>query len=190
MGGLVLSDQAAKKSVWDWRDTYQPIVRGWEHCEKALHRVYNREIYPVDPWGLCTTDNGGIHIPKGVIRYPNLRRETVTSELSDTAQDKWYYGEGRNKTFIAGFKVDENLVQAISRRVMTDVILAFARTEFGHKYTLAHTVHDEVVYVVEDRDADDVLGLLLELMSTPPTWWPELITTAEGDIAQNYGDAK
>jgi hypothetical protein len=73
---------------------------------------------------------------------------------------------------------------------MADALLAFGRTELGRLYPLAHMVHDEGVYVVRDEHAEEALATLLDIMRTPPTWWPELVTWAEGDIAQNYGDAK
>ena len=51
-------------------------------------------------------------------------------------------------------------------------------------------VHDELVYVVPEAEADDVLNELQAVMRTPPTWWPELITWSEGDVANTYGAAK
>jgi hypothetical protein len=51
-------------------------------------------------------------------------------------------------------------------------------------------VHDELVYVVPEEDAQHVLDTVQRIMRTPPVWWPELITWSEGDIAQSYGEAK
>ena len=51
-------------------------------------------------------------------------------------------------------------------------------------------VHDELVYVVPEREAEPMLAELQSIMRTPPTWWPELVTWSEGDIADTYGDAK
>jgi len=51
-------------------------------------------------------------------------------------------------------------------------------------------VHDELVYVVPEDEAELMLDIVQEVMRTPPTWWPELVTWSEGDIADTYGDAK
>jgi hypothetical protein len=51
-------------------------------------------------------------------------------------------------------------------------------------------VHDEIVCVTHQDDAQEVLGLLHHLMRTPPAWFPDLVTWSEGDIAQRYGNAK
>jgi len=51
-------------------------------------------------------------------------------------------------------------------------------------------VHDELVYVVPESLAQETLDMVQNIMRTPPTWWPELLTWSEGDIADTYGDAK
>ena len=51
-------------------------------------------------------------------------------------------------------------------------------------------VHEELVYVVDEAAAPGVLDDVQSIMRTPPDWWPELVTWSEGDIADNYGDAK
>ena len=51
-------------------------------------------------------------------------------------------------------------------------------------------VHDELVYVVHEDQAQHVLEVVQRIMRTPPVWWPQLITWSEGDIADTYGDAK
>jgi len=51
-------------------------------------------------------------------------------------------------------------------------------------------VHDELVYVVPEDEAQDTLDSVQRIMRTPPTWWPELLTWSEGDIADTYGAAK
>jgi len=63
-------------------------------------------------------------------------------------------------------------------------------TAFGKQYPLAHSVHDELVYVVKDQDADEILDTVQTRMRQSPDWWPELPTWSEGDIGQTYGDAK
>jgi hypothetical protein len=140
----------------------------------------------VDPWGLCVTDKNCIRTPKGVLRYPDLRQEYDPK----TQRQGWVYGQGRNKSKIYGAYLTENLVQHLARFVLTDTILAFARTPLGRKYPLVHCVHDELVYLVDEADAPAVLAQLKQHMIDEPKWWPELITWAEGDIAPRYGLAK
>ena len=92
---------------------------------------------------------------------------------------------GENGPFIV-----HNCVQHLARHVVADYALEFAKTEFGRKYPLALTVHDELVYVVDEADAEPALAKLQGIMRTPVSWWPQLVTWSEGDIADTYGDAK
>ena len=83
-----------------------------------------------------------------------------------------------------------NCVQHLARNVIADCALAVARTDIGKRYPLANMVHDELVYVVKEEDAEEMLAVVQEIMRTPPSWWPELVTWSEGDIADTYGTAK
>jgi hypothetical protein len=136
----------------------------------------------VDPWGMVTPVPEGLRTPKGLIRYPNLR-----TEQGDDGRMEFIYGEGRNKARIYAGKIDENIVQHLARNVIADNAIEVQKTT-GYNPVL--TVHDELVYVAPDNEAEDLLEEVQKIMRTPPTWWPELATWSEGDIAENYGDAK
>ena len=44
--------------------------------------------------------------------------------------------------------------------------------------------------MVDEADAEPALAKLQGIMRTPVSWWPQLVTWSEGDIADTYGDAK
>lgn len=182
MGGVTISDRESEDITRRWREAYPEIVEGWARCEDALGVIYDGESYirAVDDGGLAIATAHGIKTPRGAIRYPLLRREGR----------QWVYGEGRNKSKTYGACVCENIVQHLSRYVLSDAILRIASTELGKTYPLAHQVHDEVIYIVRDNHAEEMLDLIQHILRTPPTWFPELVTWSEGDIGQTYGDAK
>jgi hypothetical protein len=183
MGGVIIDEDESRSLVSTYRNKHHQIAQGWKNCNAALDMVAQGARFQIDHWGMCRTSKEGIVTPKGVIRYPNLRQEVNEDDI------QWVYGDGRKKARIYGPKVVENIVQHLARNVLTDIALNVDR-EIGKHYPLAHTVHDELVYVVKDSDAQDVLDIVQGHMRTPPTWWPELITWSEGDIAQTYGAAK
>jgi len=185
MGGVEVSQDEAEKIVNTWREAHQEVVQGWWKCTAALHAMYSGREMAIDPWGLCKTGKDCIVLPRGILRYTDLRQEN-----DDNGKPNWVYGKGRYKSKIYSSKLDENLVQALSRYVLSDIMLAYAQTELGQAYPIVHCVHDELVVVAKDDDAQAVLDLLLTLMKTPPTWWPELVTSAEGSYAPRYGEAK
>lgn len=185
MGGVDLDDEESKRIVEAYRKAHIEIKKGWRTCHAALDFIHGGMKTNIDPWGMCHTSQEGIVTPKGLIRYPKLHQE-VTADGAD-----WWYGttKGRGRARIYAGKIDENIVQHLARHVINDVALAM-HAEFGKHYPLAHTVHDELIYVVKKQDAKPLLDHLQGLMRTPPAWWPELITWSEGDIAETYGDAK
>ena len=187
MGGVDLSLEEAQDVVYKWRDAYTKIQLGWRTCHTALAQIHNKEYgTQIDPWGLCRTAEGGIKTPMGMIRYPHLRKEYNEED----GREEWVYGEGRRKARIYAGKVTENIVQHLAREVICDNLLAVAKTPLGKKYPLVHTVHDELIYIVKDEDAQEMLDTVQEIMRSGVSWWKELITWSEGDIAQTYGAAK
>jgi DNA polymerase len=183
MGGVDLTLKESEQITYRWRDEYEEIVSGWKACEAALPYVLaGDKVYEVDPWGLITTEKGALVLPSGRrIRYPALSVEKVGKHK------EWEYGQGRHRTKIYSGKIDENCVQALAR----DIIAQNAYDVFKElKLRPSLMVHDELVYVVPEEDAQHVLDTVQRIMRTPPVWWPELITWSEGDIAQSYGEAK
>jgi DNA polymerase len=51
--------------------------------------------------------------------------------------------------------------------------------------TIFH-VHDEFIIEVDEEKAEDTLKEVLEIMSTPPTWIPDIPLEAEGKIVNKY----
>jgi len=182
MGGLELTDEESLSIVTDWREQYSDIVDGWKAFQKSLPDLLQGNEKAIDPWGMCVTEHKAVRLPSGRrIYYPDLRKEV------DNGKHEWWYGAGRHKARIYAGKGVENLVQALARDVIAGNALEFRkRTQMSP----ALMVHDELVYVVPEAYADTLLKELQSIMRTPPTWWPELVTWSEGDIADCYGEAK
>lgn len=183
MGGLDLSDTEAEVVTTDWRNNYPEIVRGWRVCHEALQWIHDGVERPIDPWGLCWTSKHGIRLPSGrFIRYPALHLEKTSD-----GNYEWWYGQGRHRSRIYAGKVTENLIQSLARDIIADNMFSFY-TETGLYPALM--VHDELVYVVPENQAEKLLDKLQQIMRTPPQWWPDIVLESEGDIADTYGDAK
>jgi DNA polymerase I-like protein with 3'-5' exonuclease and polymerase domains len=181
MGGVILNDVESKGTVDKYRGAHPEIVAGWKSCQTGLMQIFQGSEMDIDPWGLCKTVEGGIKTPMGMIRYPGLHQETANGKK------EWWYGTGRHRARIYGPKMVENIVQHLAREVVADNMLSVQKLT-GHSPCL--TVHDELVYIVKESEAQALLDTVQQVMRTPPVWWPELITWSEGDIAQTYGEAK
>jgi DNA polymerase len=140
------------------------------------------------------TDFGPIHttqdrlwMPNGLsLHYPNIRLiEDVDADGEPTGDMSWVYDSRKGKVYIYGAKMVENIVQALSR-----VVLAHSMLNIQKLYRIRLTVHDETICVVDNAIARQCLAECLEIMSTPPEWCADLPLAAEGDIADNYAEAK
>ena len=177
MGRIVLTEDEASVAVRAWRNKHPEIVRGWKTCHAALPAIYQGATMDIDSWGLCRATPEGIVTPVGMIRYPALHQEG----------NEWWYGKGRNRARIYAGKITENIVQHLARNVMADNMLELKKRTGMWP---AHSVHDELIYLVDEALAEPFLGMVQMVMRTPPVWWPELVTWSEGDIADSYGAAK
>jgi DNA polymerase len=88
-------------------------------------------------------------------------------------------------TKLYGGKVVENITQAVAR-----IVVAEQMAKIGRRYPVALQVHDEVVCVVPEDQADACKQYMTRVMSTPPKWAPDLPVACEADIGPNYGSAK
>jgi DNA polymerase len=184
MGGVNIDLDESKDIVDAWRTAYPEITTGWRTCHDALRTILRGATGgAVDPWGMVYPIPEGLQTPKGIIRYPNLRTEAN----EETGRTEFVYGHGRNKARIYAGKIVENIVQHLARCVIADNALEVQRVS---RLIPALMVHDELVYVVPEAEAETTLALVQGIMRTPPAWWPELLTWSEGDIANTYGDAK
>ena len=184
MGGVDIDLDESKDIVDKWRMAYVEIVQGWRTCHNALPTIMRgAEGAPVDPWGMVTPCPEGLRTPKGLIRYPDLRTELN----EETGRPEFMYGQGRNTARIYAGKIDENIVQHLARCVIADNALTVQNIT---GLVPALMVHDELVYIVPEGEAESTLDTVQSVMRTPPEWWPELTTWSEGDIADTYGDAK
>lgn len=197
MGGLRLPlnrreydgpELTAEEVVQIWRESYSPIVQGWKQCARGVLDIARGVEAAVDPWGLVHTCREGFVLPSGrIIRYPDLREEDDGEWPDGRPRRSWFYAHGRHKARITGPKADENIVQALARDSIFDCSVEFYRRT---QLRPALRVHDELVYVVEERHGQELLDELQAIMRTPPKWWPGLVVWSEGDMAANYGTAK
>ena len=183
MAQIVVSFDDATKHILGYREKHPEVVQGWKTCHRALDYIYSGNEAQIDSWGLCHTSKEGIVTPKGVIRYPDLRKEVN----EDSGKVEWVYGTGRKKARIYAGKVDENIVQHLARHVLSDNMIEVRRQT---EYWPVHTVHDELIYIVPEDQAQIMLDAVQALMRTPPVWWPELVVYSEGSFGDNYGEAK
>jgi DNA polymerase len=77
----------------------------------------------------------------------------------------------------------ENVVQALARIIVGEQMLVL-----NERYRPVLTVHDAAVMVVPKDEKDEALAYITKVMSTPPSWCPDLPVACEAKFGDSYGD--
>jgi DNA polymerase I-like protein with 3'-5' exonuclease and polymerase domains len=188
-----VEDHEAQQIVTLYRNKYHRIQAFWNRCNHALNGLAAGESG--DMCDLVKYDAEGIVLPNGLrIRYPALRRSTNGFEYINDPRvyrkfikERVMDGDAPDLTWtkIYGGKVVENITQAVARIVVSEQM-----AKIGRRYPVALQVHDEIVCVVPEEQADACKDYMVSVMSTPPKWAPDLPVACEADVGPNYGEAK
>ena len=77
----------------------------------------------------------------------------------------------------------ENLTQATAREVFAEKLLNIEAEGFK----ILFSVHDEVVCIAKEKEVEQTLARVVQIMSETPDWMPGLPLSAEGSIDCKYG---
>lgn len=114
-----------------------------------------------------------IWLPNGMpIAYPGLRWET-----DDQGQREMLYDSAYGPSRMFGGKATENISQALSRIVITDIMRRVWKERRRHP-TLQ--VHDSLIYVVPEAEAEEFDAYLDAQFAIRPWWAPTLPLASEG----------
>ena len=166
MAGLDISLQEAQETVQAYRDSNPKIVAYWKKFDHELRKATDpndRELVAELP-------------SKRTLIYRNVRRQAggiigLVPRLGKMMDTNLY-----------GAKIVENLCQAFARDVFMDRCMAL--DDAGYEILLR--VHDEVVLLVPEKDAETHRERVEQIMSTPPSWCSDLPLGAEAIVSKQY----
>lgn len=188
-GGVLLSDQDAFDIVRIYRQRYERIVENWKHADRIIIPSLATpagERPQVREWGPLVIKSNAIELPNGnSLRYRDLRHEF--SEVK--GKMGWIYNRGPMIYGLYGPKLVENVIQALAFVHIMEVALRVKKQSQG-LLVPAHQVHDELIYIVDEKVAEQVKDYVIAEMSKPPTWMLDAPLAAEGNIGVTYGDTK
>jgi hypothetical protein len=176
---LLIHCISAKKIIDIYRDKAHPVTTFWELCNESIRRsLYEGKSFK---YKCLTFDKECIILPNGMsLRYPNLE-----GTADEKGRLQWHYGVDKNVKKLYGGSLTENIVQAVARCVMTDGML-----RIQDRYRCVLTVHDEVVVVVPEEEAEEAEAWVREQMIADPHYLIGIPLDAESSSAVRYGEAK
>ena len=161
-----------------YRDTYPQIPALWRLCDEHVMTIANGGQRKLGP---CMVTEGGILLPNNMtISYPNMRY------VESKKYTGWSYDfAGMGRTMWGG-KMVENVVQALSRIIIAESMIKI--DELGYRTLLQ--AHDELVYCIPVNEVDEADKIIMEVMTTPPSFAPDLPIDAESAWGDSYGECK
>lgn len=217
--GIRLSLAECQKIVKAYRATYPHIKASWRIYEGWLRAMLWGEVPVMEPQitAPITLKSDGFVLPSGLhVSYPQLQRydwqyrkrvNTHDDNYADglpnedgymqaAREDTGYAYQNMRKPIgvasVYGSKTCGNICQSLARDVNIHYVKQLRQqlASVDPTASVVMSVHDESVIECAAEHADAVLALGLQIMNTPPDWWPNLPVAAEGSIGQNYAEAK
>lgn len=189
-----LTDGEAYDTIQTYRSSRPYVKASWNDLNYvALPTMTDPKANM--PRGPVTFKHERIELPNGMsIRMPNL----------EAIEDGFRWGMNGVQHHPYGGIMQENIMQSLTGIILSDNMLAidkqlggndFARTlnnrrdieqAVSSRGAVVHQVHDEILAVCRERDAEDVSTLMDEIMTNTPDWATGLPLEVEGGYAYEY----
>lgn len=190
MDPIDMSFDEASSIVETYRETNYAVVDYWRKCDALIPEMiqHNDNI----SFGPLDVIQSNLVMPNGMaLQYPNLRAVPDAQGMSfQYSPELKPNGELKTRKYLWGGTMTENIVQALARIVITEQMIKIEKyldETFGlDTARTVHMVHDELIVIGPDEHAKTIYNKMVEIMSTPPTWAPDLPLECEGGFAPNY----
>ena len=179
--GVTMELDECKRIIAVYRETYPYIPKLWRDTGDALESLVVDNLTSIGE-GMKLAVAGGIVLPNLLrLRYPNLRLI-----LNDKNKQEMVYDTKKGRavipTRIYGGKCVENICQALARIIIANQMLMIAR-----RYKVAMTVHDSVVVVAPQEEANEARAFVEQCMRIRPKWAAALPLNCESKMGASYG---
>lgn len=167
--------EAAMDIVGKYRTTYNNIALLWNRLQDMLQMTLHHENWGMNYGPFFTVERNGFRLPNGM----SLSYEALSPE----ATGGFSYMSRGSREYTYGGRITENLIQALSRIVITDSMLRLQKKIDGR---VALTVHDEVIIIAANTNPDATMNTIIDDLCIAPEWAPDLPLAAEGGYDTVY----
>jgi len=208
--GVTLTELQSQKAVNAYRTDYQRVKTFWYECQSAaiqaikqpgdMQSAFEGRLEMDKDWDLriqhdisklsfmYAKDVLWMKLPSGRFicwRDPKVEdqltpwgdmREGITVVNQNTFTRKW----GRNT--LIGSSIFQSAVQATARDMLAEACLLLEKNSFE----VLNLIHDEVLMLVDEHQAQTALDRVVKLMTTPPKWALDFPLAAEGWVGKRY----
>lgn len=166
-----MSEKEAKDAVDLYRSKMKSVKKLWSDYTTDIITSYDTENrFTVDLPSGRTLDYGRL---KPVKQNDKIQYVAMMPKNGKRVPVKLWGG-----------LVAENASQALARDIFSHMLCKI--NDIGNGVELIMHVHDEVVAEVDADKAEWALNEIIQIMSTPPDWIPDIPVSAEGQILTKY----
>lgn len=182
------SDEFAQKCVYGYREKYPMIANSWQIASAMIAQM-------LDPrcdieWGPLRVLHNCIALPNGLwLSYPGLRQRAEDGPNGPETWFEYWNGKFWKKTY-GGLQI-ENISQCLAGLIIKEQMNKVDRwLQENGLGQIVLQVHDEIIVVAKENHPtitpDDIQAKMIEIMSTPPSWFSDIPLNAEGGYAKEY----
>jgi len=189
---VAIDHEFAQKVVAAYRRRYKQIANLWYTAGLMLPAMRDGARVKFGP---AWTEHCKLRLPNGLhLQYPQLEPVPEAEKLHPDWGSEWRYYKPRYRAFspIFGAKLVENLIQALARIQVTDTMIRMRVV--NPDWHCALQVHDELVYLAPDDEAEACDAHLAAYMNMQPEWARDyhipIPLANEGGIGEIYSEAK
>ncbi len=164
---LYLDEQECRRIVNLWRQKNYRIADLWKVADKIIAAMCNKNTEPF-VWKCLTVEHQRLKLPNGLyLVYPNLRYDDDHDDPFDCG---YVYWNGKFEKNLYGGLLIENIIQAISRIILTDAMVKVSQDFKALDARIALTVHDEIISVVPTIHIEEAHAIKIKHLTQPPAW--------------------
>jgi DNA polymerase bacteriophage-type len=190
--GVKLSASDAENAVTNYRRSYAKVKALWGQCESAAIQAVDNPGTTYDAGKhlklKCQNDVLWMRLPSGrLICWQRPQLELLVTpwgaeKMGVTVHSQNTYTRSWTRNQLIGSSIFQSGVQGTARDFLADAMLRLDNAG----YCVINSIHDEVLLLIDESEAESALDRVISIMTTPPKWAPGFPLAAEGWVDKRY----
>jgi DNA polymerase len=190
--GVKLTETQAKSAVDSYRASYAKVKNLWALCEVAAINAVQNPGTTVDAGSkikLKVAKNAlWMKLPSArLICWQRPQIELLTTpwgvqKTGVTVHSQNTYTRQWSRNALIGSSIFQSAVQGTARDFLANAMMFLENAG----YFVINSIHDEVLLLVEEQNAESLMNDVISIMTTPPSWASDFPLAAEGWYGKRY----
>jgi hypothetical protein len=183
--GVIEDLEFCTRVVKTYRSDFDKVSGAWKELDRQIIAMAAGQLRTPEIDGPMIWKTDRVIMPSGfALKYPQIRPSPTERGYCYLRRSHKNAARGGFDT-IWGATLLENLAQALGAQV----IMYYAKVVYDLTgIRVSHQVHDELIWMVNEKDAENFRRVVSHVMHQAPVWWDSLDLAAEANVGISYGD--